>query len=315
MEKIKLEEIFEYLPKSKFKAGDGKQVGKYKFFTSSNIQNKYIDKFTYDGECLIFGTGGKATINYCNEKFSTSADNFVVKVDSRFNTKLIYLYFRNNISILERGFKGASIKHISKDYINNLSIPIYNLNMQVEIVKQLDKVQEIIDIKKKQIQDLEKFSKTKFINMFGDLKLNNKGWKDVQKIGDICELNPKKSELLNIDNIEVSFIPMQSVSENGEINVSEIKYLDEVRNKFTYFRENDILFAKITPCMENGKGAVAVRLKNKIGFGSTEFHVIRPKEKVNSIWLYTLTTLDSFRKEAGINMTGSAGQKIGRAHV
>ena len=114
MEKVELGKIFEYLPKSKFKAGEGKKKGKYKFFTSSNIQNKFIDEYIYDGECLIFGTGGKASINYCNDKFSTSTDNFVVKVHKNFCTKLIYLYFKNDITKLEYGFKGSIIKHISK---------------------------------------------------------------------------------------------------------------------------------------------------------------------------------------------------------
>ena len=96
MEKVRLGEIFEYMPKSKIKAGEGKKEGKYKFFTSSNIQDKYIDEFIYDGEYLIFGTGGKASINYCNEKFSTSTDNFVVKVKKDINTKFVYLYFKND---------------------------------------------------------------------------------------------------------------------------------------------------------------------------------------------------------------------------
>ena len=84
MGKVQLGEIFEYLPRSKCKAGEGKEEGKYKFFTSSNIQNKFIDEFIYDGEYLIFGTGGKASINYCNDRFSTSTDNFVVKVHKDF---------------------------------------------------------------------------------------------------------------------------------------------------------------------------------------------------------------------------------------
>jgi len=112
-----------------------------------------------------------------------------------------------------------------------------------------------------------------------------------------------------VADIEVSFIPMQNVSEKGDINTSEIRQLSEVKKGFTYFRENDVLFAKITPCMENGKGAVAKGLKNNIGFGSTEFHVIRPTNKVNSVWIYTYTTFKSFRKEAERKMTGSAGQK------
>lgn len=169
MEKVKLGEIFEYLPKSKFKAGDGKEKGKYKFFTSSNIQNKYIDEFIYDGEHLIFGTGGKASINYCNDKFSTSTDNFVVKVNKSFCAKLIYLYFKNNIAKLEKGFKGASIKHISKEYINQLAIPKYNYEKQLRIVNELDKVQEIINIRKKQIKELDNLIKSQFVEMFGEI--------------------------------------------------------------------------------------------------------------------------------------------------
>ncbi len=106
------------------------------------------------------------------------------------------------------------------------------------------------------------------------------------------------------------FVPMPAVSENGAIDTSEIKTYDEVKTGFTYFAENDVLFAKITPCMENGKGAVAVGLNNGIGFGSTEFHVLRPiNDKSNPFWLYSLTSFDSFRKDAASNMTGSAGQR------
>lgn len=309
MEKVRLGDIFEYLPKSKLKAGDGRKKGKYKFFTSSNIQDKYIDEFIYDGEYLIFGTGGKASINYCNEKFSTSTDNFVVKVKKGFNTKLIYLYFKNDMSKLEKGFKGASIKHISKEYINQLTIPKYNYKNQLEIVNKIDKVQEMIELRKKQTEELDELIKSQFVEMFGDIKKNDKKWK-YTTIGKECILNPKKTELQNInENFKVSFVAMPSVSENGNIDTSIIKEYCDVKKGFTYFAENDILFAKITPCMENGKGAVAVGLKNKVGFGSTEFHVLRPKENINSVWLYTLTSMKSFRIEAERKMTGSAGQK------
>lgn len=184
MEKVKLGEIFQYLPKSKFKAGEGKGKGKYKFFTSSNIQNKFIDEFIYDGEYLIFGTGGKASINYCNDKFSTSTDNFVVKVNKDFCTKLVYLYFKNNMTKLEHGFKGASIKHISKEYINQLIIPKYNYEKQIRIVNELDKVQEIIDIRKKQIENLDELIKSQFVEMFGSIK--NSKW-NIKKLENITD--------------------------------------------------------------------------------------------------------------------------------
>ena len=128
------------------------------------------------------------------------------------------------------------------------------------------------------------------------------------KLGEICLINPKSCTLR--DDTEVSFIPMTKVGEHGEFDASEIKNYSEVKKGFTNFQNGDILFAKITPCMENGKGAIAHNMKNGIGFGSTEFHVLRPDtDKITSEWLYYLTTWKTFRKEAERNMTGSAGQK------
>lgn len=82
-----------------------------------------------------------------------------------------------------------------------------------------------------------------------------------------------------------------------------------MKKAFTYFADNDVLFAKITPCMENGKGAVATGLSNGIGAGSTEFHVLRPIEgKSNPYWIYTTTMISSFRRQARRMMTGTGGQ-------
>ena len=146
--------------------------------------------------------------------------------------------------------------------------------------------------------------------MFGDPITNSKGW-EKRALKDVCKINPKKSEDKRLmDGLEVSFVAMPSVSDKGEIDTSVIKLYDEVKTGFTYFAENDVLFAKITPCMENGKGAVATGLKNNIGFGSTEFHVIRQINGVtNSYWIYYLTVFQMFRDEAERKMTGSAGQR------
>lgn len=103
---------------------------------------------------------------------------------------------------------------------------------------------------------------------------------------------------------------MQNVSEEGVVDATLIKKYVEVKKGFTYFQEDDVLFAKITPCMENGKGGVAKNLKNGIAYGSTEFHILRPNPNfVISSWLYYLTSWSEFRKECEKNMTGSAGQK------
>ncbi len=131
---------------------------------------------------------------------------------------------------------------------------------------------------------------------------------EIVKISDICVINPRMPEL--DEQMNISFVPMQSVGEDGSIDPSEIRRVSEVKKGFTSFQEEDVLFAKITPCMENGKGAVAMNLQNNIGFGSTEFHVLRPnQDRVLPQWLFYLTHWSSFRKLCERNMTGSAGQK------
>ena len=127
------------------------------------------------------------------------------------------------------------------------------------------------------------------------------------KLKDICEINPRT---LGIgDDTEVSFIPMPSVSEDGKIDASDIRSYKDVKKGYTTFKENDVLFAKITPCMENGKGAVARGLKNGFGCGSSEFHILRANEQVLPEWIYYLTSWGWFRKKAEKHMTGSAGQR------
>ena len=128
------------------------------------------------------------------------------------------------------------------------------------------------------------------------------------KLSDVAIINPK--DKINDLSISVSFVPMQNVSETGNIDVSEIRQALEVSKGFTSFIDGDVLMAKITPCMENGKGAVAAGLCNGRGFGSTEFFVIRPDHsRVRSEWIYYYTVQKRFRLDCERNMTGSAGQK------
>ncbi len=124
----------------------------------------------------------------------------------------------------------------------------------------------------------------------------------------ISTINPRIEKSIN-DETEVSFIAMADVSEDGQILNKKIRKYKDVKKGFTYFEEGDILFAKITPCMENGKGAHAVNLKNKIAFGSTEFHVIKPNIESDALYIFYISQLDIFRKEAEKLMVGSAGQR------
>jgi len=107
-------------------------------------------------------------------------------------------------------------------------------------------------------------------------------------LSEAVSVNPRNRDWANLpDDTEVTFIPMNAISEHSvSIVVRDVRSLINVRRGFTHFKENDVLLAKITPCMENGKAALATGLKNGIGFGSTEFHVLRPKNGLIPQYLY-----------------------------
>lgn len=122
--------------------------------------------------------------------------------------------------------------------------------------------------------------------------------------------NPVRSEVADWeDDTLVSFVPMDAVGEQGGIDATQEKPIGDVYTGYTYFAEQDILIAKITPCFENGKGAIAEGLKNGVGFGTTEFHVLRPLQGISVQWLFYLTMSDAFRKIGGSQMLGAGGQK------
>jgi len=122
-------------------------------------------------------------------------------------------------------------------------------------------------------------------------------------------LNPRNPEQIPDDETEVSFVPMPAVEAGtGKMHPEELRPWGSVRKGYTRFQEGDVLFAKITPCMENGKTVVAAGLHGGVGAGSTEFHVLRTQGIANRTFLMYFLLQESFRKEARANMTGTAGQ-------
>lgn len=129
-------------------------------------------------------------------------------------------------------------------------------------------------------------------------------------LSEIAEVNPGVALPPRLGATDsVSFIPMNDVSESGQWRTRQSRPLRSVATGFTSFSEGDVLVAKITPCLENGKGAHAVGLNNGIGFGSTEFHVLRAKPGNQSRFLFHVTQWRAFRHAAAGQMVGSAGQQ------
>lgn len=134
------------------------------------------------------------------------------------------------------------------------------------------------------------------------------GWTEV-KFEDVVELNPPKFTEIGLDE-DVTFVPMAAISEVSGTIVSGIsRPLREVNKGFTHFKENDVLFAKITPSMENGKSAIASGLANQTGVGSTEFHVFRSHGAVLPAYLWRFVRQKAFRENAQQVMTGAVGQQ------
>jgi len=133
------------------------------------------------------------------------------------------------------------------------------------------------------------------------------GWA-VVPLGEVVDVNPRPdSDELHNDSL-ASFIPMKCVeAESGQFQPLGDRKVGEVRKGYTPFRDGDVIFAKVTPCMENGKAAVMKGLTNGMGFGSTEFFALRPKECLDASYLFHFILQSSFRRQAAQNMTGAVG--------
>jgi type I restriction enzyme, S subunit len=129
-------------------------------------------------------------------------------------------------------------------------------------------------------------------------------------IGSVVSVNPPIPQTLkNEPNILVSFLSMSAISETGKILAPEEYQIDAVIKGYRYFERGDVLLAKITPCMENGKAVFVDLIPHKIGFGSTEFHVLRPSSEIDGRYLFYMIWNPMFRYIAKRNMTGTAGQR------
>ena len=132
-------------------------------------------------------------------------------------------------------------------------------------------------------------------------------WQTVA-LREVVEINPRPDRASLSDDSLASFIPMRCVEEeNGRFEPLGDRKVSEVSKGYTPFRDGDVLFAKVTPCMENGKAAVVKGLTNGVGFGSTEFFALRPKDNLDPYYLLHFILQTSFRRDAARNMTGAVG--------
>jgi len=249
------------------------------------------------------------------------------------NPFFIAYQFRLAENFLTTIASSTTIAILDSSELKNTPIPRPPLPEQTAIVRFLDyvdrRIQRYTRAKQKLIKLLEEYKqalihqavtgqidvrtgkpyptyKDSGVEWFGQVPEH---W-EVRRVKRIARLNPSKSETpAELRDGRAVFLPMEQVGTDGRFDVSEMRPISELWNGFTYFRRDDVIVAKITPCFENGKGACLENLPTALGFGSTEFHVIRPSKEIVSAYLYRITMLSEFRRLGTDEMTGAAGQQ------
>ena len=295
MEYIKIKDILEFKKKSKIKASEGLKIGKYNFYTSSKEQNKFLDYYEYSNEALIIGTGGNANIHHSYGKFSVSTDCFVLenKANKFFLLEYIYKYLLKNIHIIENGFRGAGLKHISKEYLENIEIPIISLEKQKKLIKNLKNIDTFID-KNKQIKN-----ELNFLNKSLFITFNENGIE--KRLDDIADITMGQSPLSQSYNIDKKGLPFyQGKTEFGDIYIKEpIIYCN---SPIKIVEKNDILMSVRAPV---GDVNIATQ-KSCIGRGLAS---IRAK-KVDYLYLFYLLKEQKIKIEKmGVGSTFKAINK------
>lgn len=229
-------------------------------------------------------------------------------IDNRF---LFYLFQSESINKIANLSSGTKMPRADWRFMEKqtVSIPFKNnkpdLSAQRRIAAILASADKVIAATQKTIAKYKQMKQ----GMMEDLLKPREGWKMV-RLGECCEINPKTDTTKVQDYDVVAFIRMEDVSNDGFItSFSERAYKSLQKKGFTVFQNDDVIFAKITPCMENGKGGLVRNMKSKICMGSTEFHVLRACANVSIDFIYQLTISKRFRQKAEMQMTGSAGQQ------
>ena len=228
-------------------------------------------------------------------------------------SKWIYYYlqstsFSNHFNINKNGLIGG----VSINKIKQITIPIPPVAEQKRIVKKIEELFGVIDEQIKKLEAtqaaLVSYRQSILQQAFSGKLHRTTKWQEIS-LQEIVDINPK-TELPSLADTEmVSFLPMPSVQEESLEYVEQKATFGKVKKGYTKFQDDDVLFAKITPCMENGKGCIVHNLSHGIGFGSTEFHVLRCHKEVLPKFIYYFVIRRNFRADAKNNMSGAVGQQ------
>lgn len=232
------------------------------------------------------------------------------------DTWFLYYALKKAVGRLQMLGSGATFSEVSKSQLEQFEIPLPPLPEQQRITGILR--EQMAAIEKARAAGQERLEASKAIpaalmrQVFPQPgQTLPDGWQFV-RLSEVCDFNPCRSKIVALrkDDAPTTFVPMAAV--DGQLGIiirPEIKLFATVKKGYTFFSEGDVLFAKITPCMQNGKHAIARGLIDGIGFASTEFHVISPKKAIVPEWIHFFVRQPRVLNEATNHFTGAVGQQ------
>ena len=300
-------------------------AGRYVYEASEYLSDagKSVSRIIPQDSTAVCCIGSIGKCGYITREGTTNQQ--INSVIPRFNPLYLY-YFLNTDQFINELWSKASattISIVNKSKLEQCYFPLAPLAEQQRIVDRIENLFAKLDEAKEKAQSvLDNFEVRKAAILheafIGELTAKWRvehgvkvdSWRQGY-LGEFCEVNPKKAVTKDFpDDLEVTFVPMPALSDIlGEITDPQVRKLKEVRTGFTNFSEGDVVFAKITPCMENGKSAVVGPLVNNLGFGTTEFYVLRCSKMLLNRYLYHLVRSQAFRADAKSVMTGAVGQQ------
>lgn len=209
---------------------------------------------------------------------------------------------------------GGALQNLNLQQIRGLKIPLPQLPEQRRIADKLQREMNAVEkasaAAQTRLEAVKSFPAALLSRIFPKQgQPLPDGWR-MDKLGTVCWLNPRRPFIDRNESELTSFIPMEAVeAASGMIKNLHIKPYNKVNKGYTYFEEGDVLFAKITPCMQNGKHTIARGLIDGIGFGSTEFHVLRPKKEIISEIVWYFLRQPYILSKATEHFTGTVGQQ------
>ena len=324
MDRINLGEIVK-IKTGKLDANVSSENGKYPFFTCSK-DPLTIDTYSYDIECILVAGNGDLNVKYYNGKFDAYQRTYILEVCNKeiYNTKYVYYFMCKYIEILRNEAIGGVIKYIKLNNLTQAKIPIVDIGKQKEIVNIISYVENIINLKKKQIIKLDELIKSQFVEMFGDPILNEKNW-DIKSLKDISNKicsgsTPKGGDRVYVKS-GVEFYRSQNVWKN-KIEQDDIAYIDEETHNLmrkTSLKHNDLLITKTgrinTENSSLGRTAIYEGKNDKANING-HVYLIRLNNKECHQYILRILISDQYREYIrGVCVGGIDKRQLNKKHI